>query len=82
MVNSRERRYKREAAAQQCFEPTRMENCMGRAASDINERVFRHVMCRTPQESLRGFVSRMDQRRRGIRDNTSHSVATASEGEG
>jgi hypothetical protein len=59
-----------------------MENCMGPAASDINERVFRHVMWPTPQESPRGFVSPMDRWRRDIRDKKSHSVATTSEGEG
>jgi hypothetical protein len=29
--------------------------------SDVNERVFRHLMSRDPQESSRGFTSRMDR---------------------
>ena len=51
------------------------------AVSDINERVFRHVMYRNPQESPRGFVSRMDQWRRDIRDKKPHSVATGVKGQ-
>ena len=51
------------------------------AVSDINERVFRHVMYRTPQESPRGFVSRMDQWRRDIRDKKPHSAATGVKGQ-
>ena len=49
--------------------------------SDINERVFRHVMYRDPQESPRGFVARMDQWRRDIRDKKPHSVATGVKGQ-
>ncbi len=44
--------------------------------SDVNERVFRQVMYRDPQESPRGFTSRIDQWRRDIRDKKPHSVAT------
>jgi hypothetical protein len=51
------------------------------AVSDINERVFRHVMYRIPQESPRGFVARMDQWRRDIRDKKSHSAATGVTGQ-
>jgi|APLow6443716910_1056828.scaffolds.fasta_scaffold280745_2 hypothetical protein len=55
---------------------------MGPPVSDINERVSRDVMCRTPKELPRGFVSHMDQRRRDIRGKKSHSVAAAFGGEG
>jgi len=44
--------------------------------SDVNERVFRHVMYRNPQESPRGFVGRIDQIRRDIRDKKARSQAT------
>jgi hypothetical protein len=44
--------------------------------SDVSERVFRHVMFRSPQETSRGFVARMDQWRRDIRDRKPHSMAT------
>jgi len=44
--------------------------------TDINERVFRHVMYRDPQESSRGFVGRIDQIRRDIRDKKARSQAT------
>ena len=44
--------------------------------SDVSERVFRHVMFRAPQESPRGFLARMDQWRRDIRDRKPHSTAT------
>jgi len=49
--------------------------------TDVNERVFRHVMYRDPQESPRGFVARMDQWRRDIRDKKPHSVATGVKGQ-
>jgi hypothetical protein len=49
--------------------------------SDINERVFRQVMYRNAQESPRGFVARMDQWRRDIRDKKPHSVATGVKGQ-
>ncbi len=48
--------------------------------SDVNERVFRQLMYRDPQESPRGFVARMDQWRRDIRDKKPHSVATGIKG--
>ena len=48
--------------------------------SDVNERVFRHLMYRDPQESSRGFVARMDEWRRDIRDKKPHSVATGVKG--
>lgn len=45
--------------------------------SDVNERVFRHVMYRDlVRESPRGFTSRMDQWRRDIREKKPHSLAT------
>lgn len=44
--------------------------------ADVSERVFRHVMFRDPQESPRGFLARMDQWRRDIRDKQAHSLAT------
>jgi hypothetical protein len=44
--------------------------------TDINERAFRQVMYRDPQESSRGFVSRIDQVRRDIRDKKARSQAT------
>ena len=44
--------------------------------SDVNERVFRQVMYRDPQESARGFIGRIEQWRRDIRDKKAHSVAT------
>jgi hypothetical protein len=49
--------------------------------SDVSERVFRHVMFRSPQESSRGFVARMDRWRRDIRDGKPHSVATGVKGQ-
>ena len=49
--------------------------------SDINERIFRQVMYRDPQESPRGFTSRMDQWRRDIRDKKPHSMATGVKGQ-
>jgi hypothetical protein len=48
--------------------------------SDVNERVFRHLMYRDPQESPRGFTSRMDQWRRDIRDKKPHSFASGVNG--
>jgi hypothetical protein len=51
------------------------------AVPDVNERVFRWVMYRNPQESPRGFVSRMDQWRRDIRDKKPHSLATGVKGQ-
>jgi len=48
--------------------------------TDVSERVFRHVMFRNPQESSRGFVARMDQWRRDIRDRKPHSTATGLKG--
>jgi hypothetical protein len=48
--------------------------------SDIDVRVFRHVMYRDPQESPRGFTSRIDQWRRDIRDKKPHSFATGIKG--
>ncbi len=48
--------------------------------SDVNERVFRHLMFRDPQESARGFTSRIDQWRRDIRDKKPHSIATGVKG--
>jgi hypothetical protein len=44
--------------------------------NDTNERVFRQVMWRDPQESPRGFVGRIDQIRRDIRDQKPRSMAT------
>ena len=44
--------------------------------SDVNERIFRQVMWRDPQESARGFLGRMDQIRRDIRDKKICSQAT------
>ncbi len=43
--------------------------------TDVNERVFRQVMWRDPQESARGFVGRIDQIRRDIRDKKARSQA-------
>jgi hypothetical protein len=48
--------------------------------SDIDVRVFRHLMHRDPQESSRGFAARMDQWRRDIRDKKPHSTATGLKG--
>jgi hypothetical protein len=48
--------------------------------TDIDVRVFRQVMYRDPQESSRGFVARMDQWRRDIRDKKPRSVATGLKG--
>lgn len=46
------------------------------AVTDINERIFRHVMHRDAQESSRGFIARMEQWRRDIRDKKAHTMAT------
>jgi hypothetical protein len=51
------------------------------AMTDVSERVFRHVMFRNPQESPRGFVARMDQWRRDIRDKKPRSTATGLKGQ-
>jgi Zn-dependent M28 family amino/carboxypeptidase len=48
--------------------------------SDIDVRVFRHLMYRDPQESSRGFTARVDQWRRDIRDKKPHSLATGIKG--
>jgi hypothetical protein len=48
--------------------------------ADVSERVFRHAMFRNPQESPRGFIARMDQWRRDIRDRKPHSTATGLKG--
>ena len=48
--------------------------------NDVDVRVFRHLMYRDPQESSRGFVARIDQWRRDIRDKTPHSFATGIKG--
>lgn len=45
--------------------------------TNLNERVFRHLMYRDPaHESARGFSSRIDGWRRDIRAKKAHSVAT------
>ncbi len=44
--------------------------------TDVNERVFREALWRDPQESARGFVGRIDQIRRDIRDKKARSQAT------
>jgi len=50
--------------------------------NDINERVFRQVMYRDlVHESARGFVARIDQWRRDIREKKPHSVATGIKGQ-
>jgi hypothetical protein len=46
------------------------------AVTDVSERVFRHVMFRNPQETTRGFLARIDQLRRDIRDHAPCSGAT------
>jgi hypothetical protein len=48
--------------------------------SDVDVRVFRQLMYRDPQESPRGFTSRIDQWRRDIRDKKPHSLATGIKG--
>ncbi len=48
--------------------------------SDIDVRVFRHLMFRDPQESSGGFRARVDQWRRDIRDKKPHSFATGIKG--
>jgi hypothetical protein len=48
--------------------------------SDIDVRVFRHLMHRDAQESAGGFRARVDQWRRDIRDKTPHSFATGIKG--
>jgi hypothetical protein len=49
--------------------------------TDVSERVFRHAMYRNPQESPRGFVARMDQWRRDIRDRKPRSMSTGFKGQ-
>jgi hypothetical protein len=44
--------------------------------TDVDARVFRQVMHREPQESPRGFTSRMEQLRRAIRDRKARSTVT------
>jgi hypothetical protein len=44
--------------------------------TDVNERVFKQVMWRDLQESSRGFIARIDQIRRDIRDKKARSTAT------
>ncbi len=44
--------------------------------SDTNERIFKHIMWRDPQESPRGFSRRIDQIRRDIRDKKASSRPT------
>lgn len=46
------------------------------AFTDVDVRVFRHVMYRDPQESARGFSARIDQIRHDIKGKTSRSTAT------
>ncbi len=50
------------------------------AVIDTNERIFRQVMWRDPQESQRGFVGRIDQIRRDIRDKKVRSQSTGVSG--
>ncbi len=47
--------------------------------TDVNERIFRQVMWRDPQESQRAFVGRIDQIRRDIRDRKVRSQSTGVE---
>jgi hypothetical protein len=44
--------------------------------TDTNERVFRQIMWRDPQESARGFVARINQIQRDVRDKKARSQAT------
>jgi hypothetical protein len=46
------------------------------AVTDVDVRVFRQVMQRDPQESARGFSSRIEQLRRDVKGSKSRSVAT------
>ena len=80
-VRAREARAARPMAAPQALSQAQIMAMMGGAqapaepytrpflvVTDVSERVFRHAMFRDPQESPRGFIARMDQWRRDIRD--------------
>ncbi len=49
--------------------------------SDINERIFRQILWRDPQESPRAFLGRMDAIRRDIRSKKPRSMATGVQGQ-